>query len=77
MWFKNYDITLEDVSNYAPSGVNWRNHFKGFFQYQTWDDLTETAWVFRFGKRRIMLVKEKPGATTAVEAKKAKLDKAA
>jgi len=77
MWIYNYDITLEDVSNYAPSGVNWRDHYNGFFQYQTWNNSAEQAWVFRIGKHRLMLVKEKPSLIDVNQEAKSDFDKAA
>jgi hypothetical protein len=80
MRYKNFELVLEDVSNYCPSGLTWKDHFKKVFGYQTWNDRTETAWLFRAGKFRLMLVKEKPEAIAQLQAeakKSQELDKVA
>jgi len=80
MRVKNFELVLEDVSNYCPSGLTWRDHFNKFFQFQTWNDRTEKAWLLRAGKFRLMLVKEKPEAIAQLQAeakKSQKLDKVA
>ena len=80
--FDTVEILYEDVSFYTPEGVSWHDHFRSFFQFQSWNDRTEKAWLFRLGKHRLSIVKEKPDAIAEVlkEAKKDinnKLDKAA
>lgn len=78
MLLGQYDILVEDVSMYCPSGVTWKDHYKKFFQYQMWDDVTETVRLFRFGKYRINIVREKPDAIALLrKQEEAKLDKAA
>jgi hypothetical protein len=64
--FNNVELLYEDVSMYAPEGVNWHDHFKSFFQFQSWNDRTEKAWLFRMGKHRLTIVKEKPDAIAKV-----------
>jgi len=82
--FNTVELLYEDVSVYTPDGVSWYDHFKIFFQFQSWNDRTEKAWLFRFGKHRLTIVKEKPDAIAEVHAearqqsnKNNKLDKAA
>lgn len=82
--FDTVELLYEDVSVYTPDGVSWYDHFKSFFQFQSWNDRTEKAWLFRFGKHRLTIVKEKPDAIAEVHAearqqsnKNNKLDKAA
>ena len=81
--FNTVDIVLEDVSYYTPTGTNWYSHFRSFFQFQTWNDRTERAWLFLVGKYRLHIVKEKPAAIAEVlkeaqeQANNQKLDKIA
>lgn len=80
---KTVTLVLEDVSNYTPTGTDWYNHFRGLFQFQSWNDRTEKAWLLRVGKYRLNIVKEKPAAIAEVleeaqeRANNAKLDKIA
>ena len=82
--FNTVEIVLEDVSYYTPDGMSWQNHFRKFFQFQTWNDRTEQAWLLRVGKYRLHIVKEKPAAIAEVQKENAqqqqaddKLDKVA
>jgi hypothetical protein len=78
MQLGSLDIHIENIDMYCPTGVKWKDHFKKFFQYQKWDDVTETVRLVRLGKYRINIVREKSDAVALLQKQqKAKLDKAA
>ena len=78
MLIGSYEIHIENIDMYCPTGVKWRDHFKKFFQFQQWDDVTETVKLIRLGKYRINIVREKSDAVALLQKQqKAKLDKAA